>query len=216
MKNFFILLFYSALLSSCNNINDKTPSKRYITVRQNFPDYPPMVVKQHLETAFDSVRWVFYKKFGCNTCTMLLERALPSKQGSDKVNRFQHYENLEDTSIVFPNLRMVSYAIDVDTILKTGDTLHFVVKSMINDTMYCCRVKNEDNYRGFPSSVIGFSVSKQRVIYSKQSSLTFFNGVWDRPKESHEALKKLLTCTLDSTAIINPWLASQLRKIRTQ
>lgn len=214
MKNFFILLFYLALLLSCNNINDKIPSKRYIAVRQNFPDYPPMVVQQHLEVAFDSVRWVFYKKFGCNTCVKWRRRFLSQKRGSDEVIHFQHYANLEDTTVVFPNLRMVSYAIDVDSILRTGDTLHFVVKPMINDSIYCCDLKNEDNYPLFPSSVIGFSVSKQRVIYSKQSSLTFFNGVWDNPIKNQEALKKILTCAADSTAIINPWLVSQLRKIR--
>lgn len=221
MKKTLIILATLVAFGACKQTQKPLQS---ITIPiQHYPDYPPIVVRHHAEAAFDSVRWIFYKQYGCEYGYSWYKLKVPLNERCDDKDFYGKilpsgnlcFSIPADSSIIVPNLPILSYPIDVDTIVTRNDTIHFVIKAAVNDSLYCGYFKYLNTGIPISNNNIGFSIDKQRVVYDLVGNLFSHNGLWDDVQANREATTKLIECTCDAyqdSVPINPWLLQEMKR----
>lgn len=232
MKTLFILVpIVLFSIVACQHSTTNQSKVRY-TFRRDFPDYPDIIKQQHLEVAFDSARWLFYKSFGCKICHSWFKGKLlfetinnfSSKHSYSNYNSYgpnYHLEYIvEDTASLDTKAIIAQYSIGVDTVIVQNDTAHFVLRAMYNDSIYCAfyrqELPNGLERSGGLYYTIGVLLSADTIVYAYDGEFVHKIDYWNYPAEDQKKILQMANCLeeqlSDTSVRLNPWLRQEAQR----
>lgn len=220
MKHFICFLFI--LLCGCTH-------RPTITIQQDYPNYPPLVVANNLQSEFDAACLLFYVKFGCFKCHSVDKgRFIEKEFYTDNNNLYFSYgpaihdltyELTPDDITRIQQIYLFNLSLGVDTIVIQQDIAHFVMKPIVNDTLYCSfhiRPK-ENNRHASHYYVIGVSIPTDTIFYSYDGQFTYKIATWNYPSEYAKAKEDFWNCIdqylhEEHQLPISPWLQKKIKE----
>ncbi len=139
MKKIMLLIIWM-MYSSCYQPNKKTPM--YL----NYPDYPPLVINNHLEAEYDLAKWYLYVFLARLECYDLVSMRDRIAQVNDK------------------GIKISECGVILDTLTIHGDTALFAIRMVANDSMYCDCIRRHDGSPWGISSKIAVSIKEDTLI----------------------------------------------------
>lgn len=213
------LILISIFCLSC------TETRRPIRLCQDYPDYPPLVVANGLESEFDTARLLFYTRFSCFKCASLDKGRFRTEDFYGKISYIPpgndlSYEVDSNDLAIIRQTNLFHFSIGLDTLVIKQDTVVFAIKPMVNDTLFCRAfiAPSRNNMSAGFYYTIAVSRSADTILYVRDGWGVTTSYVWNYPsyynrekKELRDSLEAYLSKPHDLP--ITPWLQKHLNDL---
>lgn len=185
----FVLILLMILHLSCSE--RKTPN-------DVFSEYPPIVIKNNLQTYYDSAKLKVYLYHYDDIC----------------IEAWYHYDNpnfeTEYRKGFLSNKPLGLVPLTLDTLEIRNDTILFHFH-FIQDSLMCNRAISKRNPDGstLVIFIVALSMSSNNLLYVEKTTSSI---IWDKHIDFAACLRDAIADTQKDSTIVNSWLLKEIRK----